>query len=470
MSDSLPPGWAWARIAEVVTRVPNIAPEREPEREFGYVDISSIDNARFTISGIRLLRGKDAPSRARRPVQPHDVLFSNVRTYLRNIATVPVGCLANVCSTGFTVLRPNRSIQPRFLFYYTLTDEFIHRVTPQQTGTHYPATSDRVVMGERIPVPPLAEQRRIVAKLDALLSKVDSTRKRLDRIPALLKRFRQAVLAAACSGRLTADWRVSDRDDGEPPSGWRLVEFGSVIDHGPHNGLYKPQTVYGSGTPIVRIDAFYDSLITDWSKLKRVRLGKHEIDQYALANGDILINRVNSPKFLGKCALVLGLPEPSVYESNMMRLRLDTAMALPEYTILYLQSAQGLVELRKNAKHAINQSSINQTDVRSALFALPSVPEQHEIVHRVESLFALADQIEARYAKAKAHVDRLTQSILAKAFRGELVPQDPSDEPASVMLERMRQKRPLSHNAHPRCQQRSIPENVKRGYAANDRF
>ena len=214
-----------------------------------------------------------------------------------------------------------------------------------------------------------------------------------------------------------------------------------MIADGPQNGLYKPSEFYGDGTLIVRIDAFYDGTITAWGELKRLRLTEKERLQFALANDDILINRVNSPKFLGKAALVRGLAEPCVYESNMMRLRLAVSRVRPDYAILYLQSLIGLVELRKNAKHAINQSSINQEDVKSANFNLPPLPEQHEIVRRVEALFALADQIETRYAKAKTHVDRLTQSILAKAFRGDLVPQDPNDEPASVLLERIQSQR-----------------------------
>ena len=150
---------------------------------------------------------------------------------------------------------------------------------------------------------------------------------------------------------------------------------------------------------------------------------------------------MNSPKFLGKSAFVQAIPEASVYESNMMRLRLDTSRAGPAYAILYLRSAQGLEELRKNAKHAVNQSSINQEDVKSALFALPPLPEQKEIVRRVESLFALADQIEARFEKAASRIDALTPSLLARAFRGELVPQDPADEPAEKLLERIQKSR-----------------------------
>src|SRR5262249_49427048 len=111
---------------------------------------------------------------------------------------------------------------------------------------------------------------------------------------------------------------------------------------------------------------------------------------------------------------------------------------LPEYCIRFLSSPEGLAQLRQNAKHAVNQASINQTDVKSVMIPLPSLDEQHEIVRRVETLFAFADRLEARYNAARAQAERLTPALLAKAFRGELVPQDPNDEPASVLLERIR--------------------------------
>jgi len=148
---------------------------------------------------------------------------------------------------------------------------------------------------------------------------------------------------------------------------------------------------------------------------------------------------------LGKAALVKGMLEESVYESNMMRLRLDDSRAKPNYAILYLRSSKGLEELRKNAKHAVNQSSINQEDVKGAFFALPPLPEQEEIVRRVESLFALADRLEVRLAEGQKRVGSVSRAILAKAFRGELVPTEfelakaegRSFEPAEELLERL---------------------------------
>jgi type I restriction enzyme S subunit len=344
--------------------------------------------------------------------------------------------MLNTSVIRYRSLYPQHLLQS-FLKLFLQSHHFFSQIQTAKTGSAILNYGPSHIKEMEIIVPPLNEQRRIVAKFEKLLSRVDATQARLATIPRILKRFRQSVLAAACSGRLTADWRDNEDRLEELPRSWSLIELGNLIADGPHNGLYKPQSFYGSGTPIVRIDAFYDGRITNWAELKRLQISNNEREQFALADEDILINRVNSPKFLGKSALIQMMPEASVYESNMMRLRLDDSRATPNYAILYLRSTQGLEELRKNAKHAVNQSSINQQDVKAVTFALPPLKEQQEIVRRVEALFKTADALEARYRTAKAHVDKLTQSILAKAFRGELVPQDPNDEPASELLSRV---------------------------------
>ncbi|CAD2266494.1 Type-1 restriction enzyme EcoKI specificity protein [Stutzerimonas stutzeri] len=291
-------------------------------------------------------------------------------------------------------------------------------------------------------LPPLAEQTRIAAKLDELLAQVDTLKARIDGIPALLKRFRQSVLAAAVSGRLTEEWRK-----GRTAADFRDVELGNLIKEGPQNGIYKPSSAYGSGVKIIRIDSFYSGEITDWGRLRSLQVDPRELEAWGVRESDILINRVNSIEHLGKCALVRSVPEPAVFESNIMRMSLKRDVVHPEYLMRFLSSEVGRLRLIAKAKHAVNQASINQGDVKACKVPLPSIDEQTEIVRRVEQLFAFADQLEARLKAAQARIDRLTQSILAKAFRGELVPQDPNDEPASALLERIKAQRAAAPKA-----------------------
>jgi type I restriction enzyme S subunit len=283
---------------------------------------------------------------------------------------------------------------------------------------------------------PYSEQHRIAAKLDTTLAAVDACRQRLDGVAAILKRFRQAVLAAATSGELTREWREMQQHEE-----WQTMTLGELISDGPKNGLYKPKSIYGHGVRILRIDNFYDGSITNWAQFKRLRLGTAEREEYALAHGDLVVNRVNSMPYLGKTALIEDPPEECVFESNMMRIRFRQNAILPAYANLFLCSPMGISRLRKGAKQAVNQASINQQDVKAVSVPLPSVSEQEEVISRAQGLFALADQLEARLTAARKVVDRLTPALLAKAFRGELVPQDPSDEPASVLLERIRAAR-----------------------------
>jgi type I restriction enzyme S subunit len=348
----------------------------------------------------------------------------------------PVGYVAiasnPVCTNqGFKSFVLPSGFDPRFGYYY------LRHIKPiaeaMATGTTFKELSGAAAAKLPFVIAPLAEQKRIADKLEAVLGRVDACRARLDRVPALLKRFRQSVLAAATSGKLTEEWRMTNGVNDE----WESKELGSLIFDGPKNGLYKSSTSYGQGVRILRIDNFYAGYTSSWEGLKRLTVSDAELNDFGLEVGDIVVNRVNSMSHLGKSALIRDLPEPCVFESNMMRLRLDVTQLMPEFGILVLTSVSGIGQLQQNAKQAVNQASINQTDVKSVKVALPTLPEQQEIVRRVEELLGLADRIEARLAVVRKTADRLTPSVLAKAFRGELVPQDPNDEPASVLLERL---------------------------------
>jgi len=379
-----------------------------------------------------------------------DVIFAKITPCFENskaaiIRDFPSGWGAG--STEYYVLRPYGDlVRPEILFALIKSKEFLVSGAVNMSGSvgHKRVPKD-FVSGYELPLPPFAEQKVIADKLDTLLAQVDNTKARLERIPKILKRFRQSVLAAAVSGRLTDEWR---RGRPNNPS-WVALRLGALIKNGPQNGIYKPLKLYGSGSLIIRIDSFYDGQISCWGKLKRVKIEAAEIEKWQVHQGDLLINRVNSIEYLGKSALVGELSEPAVFESNIMRLSLDRAKAAPEFISLFLRSPAGIAQLRSNAKLAVNQASINQGDVKNCSMELPGLDEQTEIVRRVDQLFVHADHLEQQVNNAMARVGNLTQSILTKAFRGELTEQWRENNPelisgensAAALLEMIKSER-----------------------------
>jgi restriction endonuclease S subunit len=198
----LPEGWVWTTIGEVTQSIGKIQPKETPEWQFTYLDISSIDNQAYRIAEPKTYYGSDAPSRAQQPVKAGDVLFSTVRTYLKNIALVPDIYDGQIASTGFSVLRSQSVILPKYLFYYSLTDDFLNALSKLQRGTSYPAVRDGDVRAQSIPLAPLPEQHRIVDVIETQFTRLDAAVAALHRVKANLARYKASVLKAACEGRL----------------------------------------------------------------------------------------------------------------------------------------------------------------------------------------------------------------------------------------------------------------------------
>lgn len=266
-------------------------------------------------------------------------------------------------------------------------------------------------------VPPLPEQHAIVAKIEALLSELENGQQQLLTAQQQLKVYRQSLLKWAFEGKLTN----KNVNEGELPKSWKWVKFGSIFNGTPQNGLYKPSTEYGSGVPILRIDGFYDGAIVNDYEYKRVRISNEELSKYKLSIDDIVVNRVNSMSHLGKCGLLKSLKEPTVFESNVMKIQINKDSAVPRYISNYLSSLRGLKELTKNAKHAVNQASINQTDVSNVAIPLAPLSEQQQIVLELESKLTVCDKIEETISQSLQQAETLRQSILKRAFEGKLV-------------------------------------------------
>jgi type I restriction enzyme S subunit len=287
----------------------------------------------------------------------------------------------------------------------------------------------------QLPIAPIAEQKRIVEKLDSLLAQVDIIGQRLNNLPKIIKRFRQSVLAAAVSGKLTEQWRIEKEFDN-----WNTLNFEYLIlESG--NGLSKRRGEEGTETTILRLADFKDAVRVK-GKERQISLTDKEVGKYTLHNDDILVIRVNgSIDLAGKFILYAKETDCEGYCDHFIRIKINTVKAIPKFITYIANEGIGRHYLVNSLSTSAGQNTINQKSIKALKINLPPIEEQTEIVRLVEQHFALADTLEKNLKNAKQRVDNLTQSILAKAFRGELVPQDPNDEPAEQLLARIKAAR-----------------------------
>jgi type I restriction enzyme S subunit len=426
----LPEGWEEAPIGvfcmDIEQRVPG---ENE---KFFYIDIGSVDRNTKAITGPTELLGIDAPSRARKCVLEGDVLVSMTRPNLNAVALVPPELDGHIASTGFDVLRcPD--LDCHWLFFLVRTKEFVESMSNLVQGALYPAVKTKDIRSFVIPVAPINEQRRITASLETALAAVDACRQRLDGVAAILKRFRQAVLAAATSGELTREWR----EEMEISEVWDDTELSDLVSDIRY-GTAQKCSYEKVGNPVLRIPNIIEGQISH-EDLKYASFEPPEIDKLSIRNGDLLVIRSNgSLDLVGRTALASEVDEGFLFAGYLIRLRPRWEKVVPRFLLLVLSSPDTRRRVELAARSTSGVNNINSKFLSGLPLFLPSLEEQQEICRRAQDLFTLADQLEGRLNTARKDVDRLTPALLAKAFRGELVPQDPNDEPASLLLERIR--------------------------------
>jgi type I restriction enzyme S subunit len=358
---------------------------------------------------------------------------------------------------GLAAVRPLGSVPTEFVLHTLRQCEA--ELAEQGTGTTFTAISRAHLDAVEVDLPPRAEQERIVAAVEALLATVDRSRERIAKLPAILKRFRQAVLAAACSGRLTADWREAHQVSSDQPSaldespelpeGWEWREAGDYYCDAGYGTSVKCDREAADGFPVLRIPNIASGAL-DLTDLKYAHVPERQLASLFLQEGDIVVCRTNgSLDLIGKAAVVPSLPQPFSFASYLIRLRLDPEQLLPEYLHICLSSPLGRDHIEKRARTTAGQFNLNLGILREFMAPVPPLAEQDEIVRRVEALFGLAGAIERRVAAAQGRADKLTQAILAKAFRGELVPTEAElarregrgYEPAAALLARIQAER-----------------------------
>ncbi len=475
MSDDLPMGWVETELEKIFEFNPRHSSSIDKSIDVSFVPMPSVCEHNGIILPHNTKKLEEV-WKGYTHFQNNDVIFAKITPCMENGKIALASNLHNdiACgSTEFHVLRSLGAVLPLYVWYFLRQRSFLRDAEQRMTG----AVGQRRVpvnflKETNLAIPPINEQRRIVDKLDRIGDRNRTARNELNHIPKLIARYKQAVLAAAFRGDLTADWREKNinlksasellekvREEQikhlSPknkisttngyfdnsvetdflPDSWRFCQIGDI-------GI-----VCNGSTPSRKMPEYWNGNI-NWVSSGEVRNNiitttKEGITQEGFDNssvrmlpsGTILLAMIGEGKTRGQTAI---LKTKATINQNIAAVIIDHGLVSSEYLWYWFQSQY---QTTREAGNGSGPQALNCQRVRELSFIFCPLEEQKEIVRRVEKMFEKIDMMEQEYQKAAKLCDRLEQATLAKAFRGELLPQDPDDEPASVLLEQVKREK-----------------------------
>ena len=454
----LPKGWVWTTLGEALDYVKgkkprNVGPKNE-HLTIPYINIKAFEHKVFA----QFTDGDDS-----RFCEPNEVLivWDGARCGL-----VGRGVSGAIGSTLAKLI--GYELNSAYLFYF-LQSQYGH-INTRPKGVGIPHIDPSVLWNIAFPLPPISEQDRIVVKIEELFTQLDAGVAALEKAKAQLRRYRQAVLKAAVEGELTREWREARRGELEPasallerileerrarreaehpgkryelpippdmeglpklPEGWvwaSLRQLADKIQYG-HTESAEEEPI---GPKFLRITDIQDGRV-NWDTVPYCKCSEEQYAKYRLVPGDIVFTRTGATT--GKSYLISGCPD-AVFASYLIRLQISKQLDT-KYVALFLTSPIYWSQIML-VKKGSAQPGVNATILAALSVPLPALAEQHRIVAEVEQRFSVADEMEKAVEQSLKRAERLRQSVLKRAFEGKLVPQDVSDELASVLLERIK--------------------------------
>ncbi len=445
--NTLPTGWEYVNLGDLVQPSKERFNPVDNENRL-FIGLEHIESGTGKIIG----KGNSVDTRSLKSVfSSGDILYGRLRPYLNKVVVPEFN---GVCSTDILVFKKNELFSFKYLALFILTPPFVQYATQNMSGVQHPRVKFETLAEFSIPVAPFNEQVRIVGRVEELFSWLDAGVRSLQATQTQLEQYLQTILKQAYTGKLTEKWRQKneihfdfskqelDIDPynnlitGEIPSEWKWVSLGILIKS-MQNGIYKPKKFYSDdGMACLRMYNIEDGKIV-WKDIKRMILTEDEIKKFLLKPEDVLINRVNSRELVGKSAVIPLNIEPSVYESKNIRMRLKTDIVL-SYYVQYWMYFFSSRYFNLNAQQVVGMASINQTQISNMPIPLTTIEEQKKIVEYINESNSYIERIQNTIEKNLLLKNHLKNSVLKKAFEGCLVPQDPNDEPANFLLERIR--------------------------------
>ncbi|MCA1706847.1 MAG: restriction endonuclease subunit S [Actinobacteria bacterium] len=468
----LPPGWEWTTLGELCDINPRQFdnPPRDDE-EITLVPMAAMEAETGRIDSSKKIRYSDA-RRSLTPFQELDVLFAKITPCMENGKVGVARKLHSgrgIGSTEFFVLRSRGAVLPEYLAHYLIQSSVRQDAERNMTGAVGQRRVPRSYLaGLSLPIPPLAEQRRIVAALDGYLSHLEAADESLQLILRRAIRLSSSILSRAVSGDLVegeesddsavnlihqiaeerksvgCDTKTSLPPVLEPlpavPERWVVASLDQLAHRVQYGTSAKASTEKTAASlPVIRMGNIQDChLVLD--HLKYLPVDHPDLHDRVLKNGDLLFNRTNSAELVGKSAVYRQKNMRATFASYLIRCQFARGVT-PEWVNLVINSGVGRRYVQSVASQQVGQANVSGAKLRQMPIPLPSTAEQLRIVQRVAETFDFVEHVSVQAAGALQQSQRLRKAILTDAFSGRLVSQVPNDEPASVLLERIRAER-----------------------------
>ncbi|CAL2069727.1 restriction endonuclease subunit S [Streptomyces murinus] len=437
-SRKLPPGWAWAALEELCDVNPRAFDDEPGDDDFiSQVPMASVEAETGRIDASNHVRYGDLKKKSLTRFQENDVLFAKITPCMENgKIAVARGLLDGraLGSTEFHVLRSCGAVLPEYLMHYLLQRDVRINAEQNMSGAVGQRRVPRPYLESlKVPVPPIAEQRRIVAEIEQQISHIEAGEEALVDANRLTSDLRSSIADAAISQHSQSSWT-------------RLQE---ILREPLRNGVSAKAAPDGIGVRTLTLTAVtkndFDPQFT-----KVTSADPNRVKNLWLEDLDIFVQRSNSAELVGTSAIYRGDRNWAIYPDLLIRVRVDQSRALPEYVALVLRTNRILSYFRQNARGLSgSMPKIDQATIENVDFPLPSLPRQRESIEWVMQQESAIAPLAASVIAAQEESTELRAALLHAAFTGALVPQDPADEPASALLDRIHAAR-VTAKAAPR--------------------